>query len=267
MPDIDPMASALDFYLFHMKRLRDAEGLSQEALGVKVGYTGKFIGLVETKKRRPNTKLSVAMDELYKIPKFFEAMLPRIAEEAGLPPGFWEYVEEEARASQIRMYNQNYIPGLLQTEDYARAVVRAGRRPDKVEELVRTRMERQEILRREVPPNVVVLLEEGVLRKVAGDSEVTGQQFAHLLKLIQEPSMAIYVIPANAQVFPESSFTVLSFDSDPDMGYEESVGGRGRLLEAGPQVTELGVGFELIRESALTAADSEALVRSLMESA
>ncbi|TMQ91377.1 helix-turn-helix transcriptional regulator [Actinomadura soli] len=266
MPEIDPMASALDFYLFHMKRLRDASGLSQEALGAKVGYTGKLIGLVETKKRRPNIKLSAGMDELFGIEKFFEAMLPRIAEEAGLPPGFWEYVEEEARASQIRMYNQNYIPGLLQTEDYARAVVRAGRRPDKVDELVSTRMERQEILRREVPPNVVVLLEEGVLRKMAGSLEVTRQQLVHLIKLIQEPNISIYVIPERAQVFPESSFTVLSFDSEPDLGYEESVGGRGRLLEAGYQVTELGVGFELIRESALTAADSEALIRSLMES-
>ncbi|MFG2090152.1 MULTISPECIES: Scr1 family TA system antitoxin-like transcriptional regulator [unclassified Spirillospora] len=266
MPDIDPMASALDLYLFHMKRLREARSLSQEALGAKVDYTGKFIGLVETKRRRPNVKLSAAMDELFGMKKFFEALLPRIAEEAGLPPGFWEYVEEEARASQIRMYNQNYIPGLLQTEDYARAVVKVGRRPDRVEELVSTRMERQEILQRDVPPNVVVLLEEGVLRKMAGDPEITRQQLSHLLKLIQEPNIAIYVIPANAQVFPESSFTVLSFDSDPDMGYEESVGGRGRLLEAGSQVTELGVGFEVIRESALTAADSEALIRSLMES-
>lgn len=266
MPDIDPMASAHDFYVFHMKRLREAAGLSQAALGTRVGYTGKFIGLVETKKRRPNTKLSLSMDELFVVPSFFEALLPRIAEEAGLPPGFWEYVEEEARASQIRMYNQNYIPGLLQTEDYARAVVRAGRRPDRVEELVATRMERQEILRRDVPPNLVVLLEEGVLRKMAGDPEVTRQQLAHLLKLIQEPNVSIYVIPVNAQVFPESSFTVLSFDKAPDLGYEESVGGRGRLLEPGPQVTELGVGFELIRESALTAADSETLIRTLMES-
>ncbi|MEU8342470.1 helix-turn-helix transcriptional regulator [Spirillospora sp. NPDC048832] len=266
MSEIDPMASALDMYAFHMKRLRDAAGLSQEALGLKVDYTGKFIGLVETKKRRPNITLSVALDELFQIPKFFEALLPRIAEEAGLPPGFWEYVEEEARASQIRMYNQNYIPGLLQNEDYARQVVKAGRRPDKVEKLVSTRMSRQEILRREVPPNVVVLLEEGVLRKVAGTPEITRRQLAHLLKLIQEPNISVYVIPASAQVFPESSFTVLSFDNEPDLGYEESVGGRGRLIPAGPLVTELGIGFELIRESALTAADSEALIQSSMES-
>ncbi|WP_242909337.1 helix-turn-helix domain-containing protein [Actinomadura terrae] len=265
MSEIDPMTSAHDFYIFHMKRYREAAGLSQEALGGKVGYTGKMVGLVETKKRRFNTKMSVAMDRLYEVPKFFEAMLPRIAEEVGLPPGFWEYVEEEVRASQIRMYNQNYIPGLLQTEDYARAVVKAGRRPDRVGELVATRMERQEVLRREDPPSVVVLLEEGVLRKMAGTPEVTRQQLSHLLMLIREPNIAIYVIPANAQVFPESSFTVLSFDNEPDLGYEESVGGRGRLLEPGPHVTELGVGFELIRESALAAADSEALIRSVME--
>ncbi|XVQ11434.1 Scr1 family TA system antitoxin-like transcriptional regulator [Spirillospora sp. CA-255316] len=265
MPDINPMASIHDMYVFHMRRLRDGAGLSQDALGQKVGYTGKFIGLVESKKRRPNTKLSVAMDRLFEIPKFFEAMLPRIAEEAGLPPGFWEYVEEESRASQIKMYNQNYIPGLLQTEGYAREVLRAGKRVDKLEELVATRMERQEILQRESPPNVVVLLEEGLLRKVVGDAENTRQQLAHLLKLVEEPNVAVYVVPDNAAIYPESSFTVLSFDNEPDLGYEESVGGRGRLIEAGPHVTELAVGFELIREKALTAADSASLIRRLME--
>ncbi|WP_242888955.1 helix-turn-helix domain-containing protein [Actinomadura litoris] len=267
MSGIDPMASAHDFYIFHMKRLREAAGLSQDALGGRVGYTGKMVGLVETKKRRPNTKMSVAMDELHEIPKFFEAMLPRIAEEVGLPPGFWEYVEEEARASQIRLYNQNALPGLLQTPAYAWEVMRAGKRPDRVEELVKTRMERQEILRREDPPNVIALVDEGVLRKTVGSPERTKEQLAHLLELTEEPHITVYVVPSAAQIWPETSFTVLSFDNDPDLGYVESIGGRGRLLEAGPQVTELAVGFELIRENALTAADSEVLIRTLMENA
>lgn len=265
MPDIDPMASAHNFYVFHMKRLREADGLSQEALGVKVGYTGKFIGLVETKRRRPNTKLSVSMDELFKIPKFFEAMLPRIAEEAGLPPGFWEYVEEEARASQIRIYGQFVIPGVLQTPEYAREVMRAGKKRERLEELVRTRMDRKEIFDREDPPNVIVVLEEGVLRKVAGSREITRAQLEQLVKYCHEPNFAIYVLGHSAQVFPEGSFTVLSFETDPDMGYEESVGGRGRLIEPGPQVTEFAVGFELIREQALPAAESEALIREVLE--
>lgn len=266
MPDIDPMASAHDFYVFHMKRLREAAGLSQAALGTRVGYTGKFIGLVETKKRRPNTKLSLSMDELFVVPSFFEALLPRIAEEAGLPPGFWEYVEEEARASQIRIYGQFVIPGLLQTPEYAREVMRAGRKPERLEELVQTRMERKEIFNREDPPNVIVALEEGALRKVAGTREVTRGQLEQLVKYCHEPNFAVYVLKHSAQVFPEGSFTVLSFEDSPDVGYEESVGGRGRLIEPGPQVTEFAVGFELIREQALPAAESEALIREILES-
>ncbi|WP_412516279.1 Scr1 family TA system antitoxin-like transcriptional regulator [Actinomadura madurae] len=265
MTDINPLASLHDFYVFHMRRLRNEAELSQDALGDKVGYTGKFIGLVETKKRRPNKKLAAGLDHHFRLPHFFEALLPRIAEEAGLPPGFWEYVEEEARASQVKMYNQNYVPGLLQTEGYAREVLRAGKRPNKIEELVGTRMERQEILHSETPPNVIVLLEEGVIRKNVGNTKTTREQLTRLLALIEEPNIAIYVVPNNAAVYPESSFTILSFDSEPDLGYEESVGGRGRLIEAGPHVTELAVGFELIRENALTVADSAALIRTLME--
>jgi len=259
------MASSIDLYLFHMKRLREKASLSQEALGARVGYTGKFIGLVETKKRRPNTKLSIAMDNLYDMPKFFEAVLPRIAEEAGLPPGFWEYVEEEGRASQIRIYGQFIVPGLLQNEDYAREVMRAGKRPKYLEELVRTRMDRKEVFSREEPPNVITVLEEGALRKIVGSQEITRRQLEQLVTYCHEPNFAIYVLAHSAQMFPEGSFTVLSFPSEPNAGYEESVGGRGRLIEAGTAVTELAVGFELIREKALQAEASEALIRQILE--
>ncbi|WUH97918.1 helix-turn-helix domain-containing protein [Spirillospora sp. NBC_00431] len=265
MTDINPMDSVHDFYVFHMRRLRNTAGLSQEALGPKVGYSGKFIGLVETKKRRPNKILSTGLDTYFELPQFFEALLPRIAEEAGLPPGFLEYIDEEALASQIKMYYHYLIPGLFQTEPYAREVLKAGKRADKIEELVTTRLGRQELLHKENPPNIVVLLDESVLRKIVGDREITRHQLKHLLSLIKEPHITIQVVPNGAQIYPEGSFALLSFDNEPDMGYEESFGGHGRLIEAGPHVTELAVGFDLIRSMALPAAESEALIRGISE--
>lgn len=265
MTDIDPMRSLHEFYVFHMRRLREEAGLSQNALGVKTQFSGKLIGLVEILKRRPTAKLSKALDTVFLLDRFFEGLIPRLADEAGLPPGFWEYIEEEARATRIKMYYQYYVPGLLQTELYAREVLKAGRQPDKIEELIATRLGRQEILRREEPPNIVVLLEEMILHKIVASRDISKGQLDHLLTMQKEPHVTIQVIPTNAPIYPEGSFTLLSFDREPDVGYEESVGGRGRLIESGPHVTELGVGFDLIRSVALNAADSGAVIRELWE--
>jgi DNA-binding XRE family transcriptional regulator len=265
MSDIDPTRSIREFYVFHLRRLREEAGLSQNALGDAIHVSGKLIGLVETLKRRPTMKLSKALDAHFGLDRFFEALVPRLAEEVGLPPGFWEYVEEEACASQIKMYYQYYLPGLLQTEAYAREILKVGKRADKVEELVGTRLGRQEILRKEVPPNLVVLIEESVIRKVVGSREIAKLQLEHLLALMVEPHITIQVVPDDAPVYPEGSFTVLGFDNNPHLGYEESVGGRGHLIESGPHVTELVVKFDLIRSLALNSVDSEAFIRDVWE--
>ncbi|MFC0039537.1 helix-turn-helix domain-containing protein [Actinomadura rayongensis] len=260
------MTSARDFFIFHMKRLRDEHGLSQDALAERVDYTGKYIGMVETKRRRPSRKLAKKLDVVFGLPMFFEALLPRIAEEVGLPPGFWEYVDEEGRATLIRIYDQFIVPGLFQTEEYAREVLKAGRRPDRLEELVQTRLERQAVLEGEEPPTVIVVLEENAIRKVVGSREITRRQLEAILKWSQEPNITFYVVQAEAQSFPETSFVMLGFNDSQDVGYQDSIGGRGTLTEAGPAVTEMAVGFELIREVALSAADSAQLIREVMES-
>lgn len=265
MTQIDPARSIRDFYAFHLKRHREAAGLSQPALAALVHVSPQLIGHLENAVRRPTLRLSRALDAALGLNCFFEGLFPRLIEESGLPSGFVEYVDEEARAAQIKIYCQWLISGLFQCEEYAREVL-SGLKGNPVDELVRERLARQEVLHREPRPSAVVLMDEGVLRKVVGGTEVMKAQFQHLLKLVQEPDIDIYVIPFGAKAYPEGSFTVLSFDHEPDLGYVENAGGQGHLLEAGPRVTKLAVLFDRLRAMALSAPDSDQLLRMSLES-
>lgn len=264
---IDPTSSARAFYAVQLRRLRAAAGLTQPELGghPAVVVSGKLIGAVENLYRPPTLRLSLGLDRALGLDQFFEGVHAAIKRESGLPTGFFEYLEYEALASMIKSYDNFLINGLLQTEDYARAVMRAGRRDDRLEELVATRLERQRILEREDPPWLVVLLDASAIRRVVGDGEVMRGQLQHLLDMARRPAITVQVVPDGAQVFPEGAFKLLSLPDEPDVGYVEHVAGRGEIIEPGGQVGELDVVYELIRSVALPAADSERLIRTVLE--
>src|SRR5690606_8079535 len=98
-------------------------------------------------------------------------------------------------AGMIRLYQNFAIHGLLQTPDYARAVLQAGEQPSKLERLVNTRLERQELLGRESPPMVVALLDASVLHRPFGGREVMRAQLEHLLGLTELPHVHIHIVP------------------------------------------------------------------------
>lgn len=265
MPAPQPEESARAFFAFHLKRLREEAGLSQPALGAEVHVSGSLISGIENCTRTPSLELCKALDRFFGVPMFFEALYPRVIEETGLPAGFPEFADAEGTAGVIKLYESFAITGLFQTEDYARAVLRAGQQPDKLERLVAARMERQEVLRREDPPVIVALLDASAIRRWFGDREVMRKQLEHLLQLAQEPNILIHVVPDHAQVCPEGSFTILSSPGEPDTGYAESAGGRGRLIDNSEYVAELGILFELIRSKALNAEDSATFIRTVLE--
>jgi hypothetical protein len=220
---------------------------------------------IELCTRRPTLKVCQKLDEVFGLSQFFEALYPRVVEETGLPAGFPEFADAEAAAGMMKLYESFVITGIFQTEDYARAVLRAGQQPDKLERLVAARMERHEILRREVPPVVTALLDASVLRRRFGGREVMRAELEHLLTLAEWPHIHIHVVPEDAELCPEGSFTILSSMGEPDAAYAEMAGGRGRLIDDDGYIAELGVLFELIRSKALNAEDSQAAIRKALE--
>ncbi|TDD89325.1 XRE family transcriptional regulator [Actinomadura darangshiensis] len=260
-----PSESARAFFAFHLKRHREGKGWSQPTLGAKIHISGSLVSGIELCNRRPTLKLCQTLDEVFDLDQFFEALYPRVIEETGLPAGFPEFIEVEAGSGVIKLYENFVITGILQTEDYARAVLRAGQHPEKLERLVAARLERQEILRRENPPVLVALLDESVLRRSFGGPGVMRAQLENLLDLAELPHVHIHVVPGDAELCPEGAFMILSSTGEPDTAYAESAGGRGRLIDDDGYVAELGILLELIRSKALNAEDSQTAIRKALE--
>lgn len=134
------------------------------------------------------------------------------------------YVQLEAEATLVRNYQPSKVPGLLQTSDYARAVVRASSLtipPEEVERRVAVRMKRQERLRGDDPLTLHVLLDEAVLRRRAGGPDITCGQLERLIEAAELPNVTIRVLSYEAGLYPAvgNPFVILTFaDSvDPDV--------------------------------------------------
>jgi hypothetical protein len=126
----------------------------------------------------------------------------------------------EAASSFIREYEQQFVPGLFQVEEYARAVIRLGS-PQSEEEVIRraqARISRQEILCRENPPKVWVVIDEGALRRIVGSPEVMRAQVRHLIKMCDHPSVTVQILPFSAGMHGAmgGSFTIFRY-TDPDL--------------------------------------------------
>jgi hypothetical protein len=264
---IDPTSSARAFYAVQLRRMRTAAKMTQADAGghPDVMVSGKLIGAVENCYRPPTLRLSKGLDKAFGLVQFYEGIYASIKRESGIPSDFWEYTEQETLASSIKIYENFLITGLLQTEEYAREIVRAGLRADKLNEIVAARMDRQEILRRDDPPWLVVLLDTSVIRRTVRSPEIMRPQLERLLEVVHEPNITVRIVPDGVPVYPTAPFTVLGFHNEPDVGYVVGENGLGRVIEPGSQVSELGVLFDRIGSVALPIADSEKLIRTALE--
>jgi transcriptional regulator with XRE-family HTH domain len=139
-----------------------------------------------------------------------------------LSPMFLTYLGYEAAASRLLSFTMWLVPGLLQTKDYARAVVRALSAPDVTEEMidrrVKAKVQRQELLSDDDAPKMLFIIEESVLLRRIGTGEVMAQQLEHLLKVASHPRVDIRVLPLGAGAHRSllGSFVILEFPDDRD---------------------------------------------------
>jgi len=186
----------------------------------------------------------------------------------GLP--YSTYVGLEAEASSISDYGLSYIPGLLQTPDYARAVVRAAVprwAPEIVEQRVKGRIARQELLSRPNPPRFQAVIDESVLYRVVGGPAVMHAQLTRLLQISESPSVSLGVIPFEAGALPSgnSKFIVLSFAprTIADVVFVEGLTGD-LYLDDPDEVEVYNLTFRALRELAGTTERARALIASMI---
>jgi DNA-binding XRE family transcriptional regulator len=153
--------------------------LSKVELAETLGYTPQLIGQLEAGKNIPSRKFAEDVDTYFTTNGLFVRLWKLITETrhlATLPQGFPEFMAREAQASRMYAFEPSVIKGIFQTREYAYEVMKSGRSPDEIEQLVAKRMERQEILSRARPPRVVAVFDEvAIKRQIGGRETMRGQ--------------------------------------------------------------------------------------------
>ncbi len=188
-----------------------------------------------------------------------------------IEPRFATYIGLESAASEIRIYEVTLIPGLLQTEEYARAVIAAGTVDgglEAVERNVAFRMARQPALTCDDPPQLWAVLDEAALHRRVGGADVMRQQLDHLLELARLPNVAIQVLPFGAGAHPAMGrpFVILAFPerADPDVVYLEDLTSA-LYVENVAEVDRYNMFFNHLRATALSFEESAALIMSVIK--
>ncbi len=231
-----------------LRRLREARHITREDAGYHIRASESKISRIELGKVGFKDRDVRDLLTLYGVTDEYQrASLLTLAREANmqgwwhshadvLPTWFQPYLGLEEAASQIRTYELQFIPGLLQTEEYARAVISAGtERPSTrvIDERVAVRMNRQKLLTRPNPPRLWAVLDEAALRRSIGGAEIMRAQISRLLELISAPFLTIQVMPFafGGHTGEGGAFSILRFpDADmSDIVYVEQLFGAAYL--------------------------------------
>lgn len=189
---------------------------------------------------------------------------------SGLLPSLGNLIGLEAEAATIRTYEPELIPGLLQTADYARAVIRAGYPGDTLDQVdrrVEVRLERQEVLTRAdpPPPKISVVLNEGVLARRVGSPEVMRAQLEHLMRERDRANVVIQVLPFSTGEHPAmvGPFTMLTFldPADPGVVNVENVLGA-LAMEQPEEIRAFEEVWSALQARAVSPDDSRAVIKT-----
>ena len=267
----------LSLFVDEMRAMREQRGWSRADLAAEAKYSESLIAMVENYQRGPTQALAKALDRAYRTAGFtedapgkpgtpgtFERMWLKLRT-ISFPESFRPYAELEAKAAVLRTFQHSLVPGLLQTEDYARTVLgtKPGATEAEIDADVAERHTRQKILVRNdpLPPRLYALLDEGILYRPIAPAPVMRDQFAHLIEMSQQPHITIQVVPyaAGGHSGLLGAFIIAELPTAQSIVFIDDVSG-GRVAEDGPTLSEVALCFEALRSEALPKAASRDLI-------
>ncbi|HEX4832885.1 MAG TPA: helix-turn-helix transcriptional regulator [Trebonia sp.] len=226
-----------------LRRLREQAGVSRDDAGYHIRASGSKISRLELGRVSFKERDVSDLLDLYEVDPAAKEQLIALTAEANatpwwqkyrevVPDWFHVYVGLEEAATLIRVYEVQFVPGLLQTEEYARAVVTQGSpnlAPEEVDSRVAVRMGRQKLFSRENPPRLWAIVDEAALRRPMGGREVLTGQIKRLIDVTGEPNITLQVMPFKygGHAAEGGAFTIMRFpEADlPDMVYMEYLTG------------------------------------------
>jgi transcriptional regulator with XRE-family HTH domain len=265
-----------------LRRLREAADLTQEDVSERTGKDRSTLYRLEHAQQRPQRSTLIQLLDLYDVDQERRAELLALLRQAGqrgwmqtyrsdLPEIYSDYISFESEALSVWNYESLFVPGLLQTEDYARAVIRGGlpaASDEQVENRVMARMERQAVLTTESPPQLWAIMDEAAVRRLVGGRTVMREQLSRLRDAAALPNVTVQVIPYDAGAHPgmPGSFIVLDFPDAPDQSlvYLDSMAGD-LFLEDAAEIRRYILIFEHLRAAALRPDQSTSLMAAIAQ--
>lgn len=262
-----------------LRRHREEARVTIDVVAERLGCSTSKVSRIETGHTSATPRDVTDMLSIYGVDPETSAELVQIAREAR-QKGWWHpfspiltgaYIGLETAARSIMAYEQQVVPGLLQTEEYAIAMLRAARTDDsdpQTEQRVRLRMKRQSLLILDDPIDLHVVLDEAVVSRPVGGDEVMRDQLRRLVEACDSPHITLQILPfaAGAHAGMDGTFTILDFPEpeDPDVVFAENATG-GLFLEKGEELRKYHSIFERIRSSALNPEESRKMIAFLAE--
>ncbi|MFE3084195.1 Scr1 family TA system antitoxin-like transcriptional regulator [Streptomyces albidoflavus] len=257
----DPGLSPLRNFGNEVMLERMRMNMSRVELGRAVACGESLVAKIERGDRVPQREFAEGCDRVFPYANGRFVRLWRLVIRYAYPPWFRPYVALEEKATMVRMFNPQLIPGLVQTPDYARAILRTGR-PDNLDELLTARLERQRILVREdkPPANLRLVLNEAVLRNVVGDPAIMRGQLAHLRDLGEVPRNRVQIIPDRGRHHGyQCPFGLLSFSEGADVAHVDGFP-RGYVLAEPDDVSAAQGAYDLLTAMAASPDESAELI-------
>ncbi|MFH9676407.1 Scr1 family TA system antitoxin-like transcriptional regulator [Streptomyces sp. NPDC017405] len=247
---------------------RRAKGLSQPGLATALNIHEETVASIEQGRRVLKLDMAELFDEFLGTKGMLAAGVANLPEVDQFPLWAEEYMEQEKAAIALSWYDNAVIPGLLQSEPYARAVLR-NRVPayedEELEKALRLRLDRQEILRRKNPPTLSFVVWEPALHLQIGTAEIRKEQLLFLREMLELPCVSLQVLPQDSPLHAglNGPFTLIETPDHQHLAYTESQ--RGSQWVSDPEeVSILARKYAMLRTQALTPHDTKGLLDRLL---
>lgn len=263
-----------------LRRLREAASFTMEQVTDRIGGSPSRLSRIESGHIKPSSGAVIELLDTYSVgwkdgPGKELVDLARSLKVTGwwarlgtLSNQYATYIAYEAEAHDLRNYEPWLIPGLLQTEGYARVVNGVGRETDTgaITQRVDARMKRQEVISRTPNPlRVHAIITEAALRTEVGGADVIAEQRDHIVRISQRSNITVQVLrfTAGAHLATGGPFSILSFGGDESpLGYVETLAGE-LFLESATEIGKLSTIFDNLKTMALSPAESASFIREL----
>ena len=267
-PETDPAAFLGD----ELRRARAAAGYpSQESLAAELGFDRSVVTKIETGERPPTPDVLTRWCKVCRLDYEQFARMATLARRADGPVPRWfeSWLDAESRATMLRYWSPLIVPALFNTADYARALLLAAQTDtsdDAIDALVEAKLERQAILDRRDPPEVVTLIDEMVLHRLIGSPEIMHEQLLHVAELPTRAYVSVQIIPTavGATAGLSGDISLASVDGTADVLHTDAVA-EGHTTESRSLVRAAAVAFERMRQHALPHVQSRELILKVAE--